>query len=74
MLVLLYNAIAVAMSLVKAVGTTGTVTSFLRHMLVLLCELIAIVLCLAKVLSLAKEVGTTVTIPFFLLFCYSIEL
>lgn len=56
------------MSLVKAVGTTGTVTSFLRQMLVLLCKLIAIVL------SLAKEVGTTVTIPFFLLFCYSIEL
>lgn len=68
MLVLLYNVIAVAMSLVKAVGTTGTVTSFLRHMLVLLCKLKAIVL------SLAKEVGTTVTIPFFLLFCYSIEL
>lgn len=69
MLVLLYNVIAVtAMSLVKAVGTTGTVTSFLRHMLVLLCKLIAIVL------SLAKEVDTTVTIPFFLLFCYSIEL
>lgn len=69
MLVLLYNVIAVtAMSLVKAVGTTGTVTSFLRQMLVLLCKLIAIVL------SLAKEVGTTVTIPFFLLFCYSIEL
>lgn len=56
------------MSLVKAVGTTGTVTSFLRQMSVLLCKLIAIVL------SLAKEVDTTVTIPFFLLFCYSIEL